>query len=47
MRISGNEPSSVVLSQTKRFQKLKIIAESSETSLSQKGWCNKPKELQF
>ena len=26
MRISGNEPPSVILSQTKRFQKLKMIA---------------------
>ena len=48
MRISGNEPSSVILSQTKWIQKLKMIARiSAKTSWSQKGWCNKPTELQF
>ena len=30
MLISGNEPSSVILCQTKWFQKLKMIAESAK-----------------
>ena len=33
MRISGNEPSSVILSQTKLFQKLKWLSESAQTKL--------------
>ena len=49
MRISGTYPLSVILSQTKLFvQKLKSNSQTStETSLSQKGWCNKPAKLQF
>ena len=37
MRISGNEPSSVILSQTKLFQKLKRIAQKCQNKPSQKG----------
>ena len=33
MRSSGNEPSSVILSQTKLFQKLKRLLESAKTKL--------------
>ena len=32
MRISGTEPSSVILSQTKKFKKLNSYAKSAETS---------------
>ena len=37
MRISGNEPSSVILSQTKWFQTLKIIAQKSQIKVKPKG----------
>ena len=49
MRISGIEPSSVILSQTKLFQKLKWLPESANQakSWSQKGCCNKPTKLKF
>ena len=47
MRISGNEPSSVILRQTKWFQKWKCWPKSAKTSWSQKGWCNNPTKLQF
>ena len=43
MRISGNEPSSVILSQTMQLKKLKSddpkVPKQAETK---KGWCNKP-----
>ena len=42
MRISGNEPSSVILSQRKWFQKLKMMVWKC-----QRGWCNKPTILHF
>ena len=42
MRISGNEPSSVILSQTKWFQKEKMLTQNY-----QKGWCKKPKNYNF
>ena len=38
IRISGNEPASVILSQTKWFQKLKIIGRKRQNKV-------KPKEL--
>ena len=48
MRISGTEPSSVILSQTKKFKKFKSYAQKvQKSSKSQKGWCNKPTKLQF
>ena len=49
MYISGTEPSSVIYSQTEYFKKLRSddAQKSTETTLSQKGWCNKPKQLQF
>ena len=37
MRISGNEPSSVILSQTKWFQTLKMIARKCQIKLNPKG----------
>ena len=37
MRISGNEPSSVILSQIKWFQKLKIISRKCLNKLKPKG----------
>ena len=47
MRISGTEPSSVILSQ-KVFSKVeKRCPKRTKTSLSQKGRCNKPQKLQF
>ena len=48
MRISGTEPSSVILSQKKEFSKvIKRCPKRAKTSLSQKGWCNNPTKLQF
>ena len=48
MRISGTEPSSAILSQTEKFQKLKIDAPKvPKTNWSQKGLCNKPTKLKF
>ena len=38
MRISGTEPSSVILSQTKQFKKLK-----SATKSAKQAWNEKPK----
>ena len=37
MRISGNEPSSVILSQTMWIQKLKVIARNCQNNLKPKG----------
>ena len=37
MRISGNEPSSVILRQTKRFQKLKMLTRKCQNKLKPKG----------
>ena len=37
MRISGNEPSSVILSQTMAIQKLKAIAQKCQNMLRPKG----------
>ena len=48
MRISGTEPSSVILSQKRNFQTFaKRCPKRAKTSRSQKGWCNKPTKLQF
>ena len=48
MRISGTEPSSVILSQNELFSKNeKRCPKRAETSWSQKGWCNIPTKLQF
>ena len=47
MRISDNEPSSVILSQTKLLQSWNDCPKVSKPSWSQKGWCNKPTKLQF
>ena len=48
MRISGTEPSSVILSQTKQFKKVETRCQNSaKTSKSQNGWRNKPTKLQF
>ena len=48
MRISGIEPSPVILIQTKKVKKLKSDAQKcAKTNWSQKGWCNKPTKLQF
>ena len=37
MRISGNEPLSVILSQRELFQKLKWLPENAKTKLKPKG----------
>ena len=37
MRISGNEPSSVILSQTMLIQKLKMIARKFQNKVKPKG----------
>ena len=48
MRISGTEPSSVILSQTKLFKDMESeVPKVSKQAESQKGLCNKPTELQF
>ena len=47
IRISGTEPSSVFLSQTKNFQKLQIDARKCQNKLKQKGVVKKPTNLQF
>ena len=48
MRISGTEPSSVILSQTKKYQKLKKYAPKvPKQAEAKKGWCNKPTKVQF
>ena len=44
MRISGTEPSSVILNQTK-FKKLKIDTKRCRNKINPKGWCNKPTKL--
>ena len=47
MRISGTEPSSVILP-NKVVSKVKNwCPKSVKTSWSQKGWCNKPTKLEF
>ena len=48
MRNSGTEPSSVILSQTKKFQKLRSDAPKCQKQAeAKKGWSNKPTKLQF
>ena len=47
MRIPSNEPSSLILSQTKYCQKLKMMTRKCLKKVIQKGWCNKPTKLQF
>ena len=47
MRISANEPSSVILSQTKWFQKVENDGPKCINKAKPKGWCNKPTKLQF
>ena len=47
MRISGTEPSSVILSQKCISKVEKRCLKRAKTSWSQKGWCNKPTKLQF
>ena len=47
MRISGTEPSSVVLSQRSNLKVEKRCPKRAKTSWNQKGWCNKPTNLQF
>ena len=47
MRISGIEPSSVMLSQTKWFKSWKVMPKSAETSLSQKDGVINPQNYNF
>ena len=47
MRIPSNKPSSLILSQTKCCQKLKIMTRKCLKKVIQKGWCNKPTKLQY
>ena len=47
MRISGNEPSAVILSQTKWLQMWKMMVRKCKTNWSQKEWWFKPTKLQF
>ena len=48
MRISGTEPSSVILNQTMKFKKLKSDdPKVSKQAKPKRGWCNKPTKLQF
>ena len=41
MRISGTEPSSVILSQTEFFERVKNDALKYQKKVKPKGWCNK------
>ena len=41
MRISGTEPSSVILSQTEFFERVKNDALKCQNKVKPKGWCNK------
>ena len=46
MRISGTEPSSVILSQTVKFKKLKSDDQKlHKQAEAKKGWCNKPRKV--
>ena len=48
MRISGTEPSSVILSQTQSFIKVKSDAKKCQNKVKQKGMVKKnPTKLQF
>ena len=48
MRISGNEPSSVILSQTKWFQTLKMISQNvPNKAKAKRDVVKKPTKLQF
>ena len=47
MRISGTEPTSVILRQKSNLKSWKVMPKNAQTSFSQKGWCNKPTKLQF
>ena len=47
MRISGTEPSSVILGKTLKFKRLKSVDPNVPKKLKQKGCCNKPTNLQF
>ena len=48
MRISGTKPSSVILSQTMKFKKLKSDDRKlPKQAEAKRGWCNKPTKLQF
>ena len=47
VRISGTEPSSVILSQRVSLKSWKVITKIALTSWSQKRWFNKPTNLQY
>ena len=47
MRNSGNEHSSVILRQNKEVSKVENVDPKEPNILKPKGWCNKPKTLQF
>ena len=48
MRILGTEPSSVILLPNKQVQMLTIdVPKVPKQAKAKRGWCNKPKELQF
>ena len=47
MRISGTEPSSVILSKKSIVKRWKWCQKGARSSLSQKGWFNKPTKLKF
>ena len=49
MRILVTEPSSVILSQTKKFKKMKSDAPKvpKQAKAKRDRWCNKPTKLQF
>ena len=45
MRISGTEPSSVILSQTCSIKSWKEMTKKCQIKLKPTGWCNKPTKL--
>ena len=44
MRISGTEPSSVIISKKNVFTSWKEMSQSCQNKLNPKGWCNEPKQ---
>ena len=47
MRISSTEPSPMILIQTKKLKKLKVMPQKCKTSFGQKGWCINPQNYNF
>ena len=46
MRIPGTEPSSVILAEQISFKRGNVILKRAKTTTNDKGWWNKPTEVQ-